>query len=261
MQEATMSIFRVLWLSLKDMFDELFQLLLVNLIWVLINAPLVIIATLLLNAGSTVPGVIVALLAVLPMAPANAGLYTVAQRVTEGRTISWRLFFTGFREYLTLSWRVYGLWALGLTLILANMGFYGRMGSTLGSFLVILFLYFLIVWFGLFIYIGPLMLLQSDKRIRVIARNAFFMALSRPIFTLLTLILMLLIGLVLGVLLPILPLGLTFALLAIWSFRATTTLIAEADARRAAQEEKAANAAGNRANTEKGRGGQIRPRD
>ncbi len=78
----------VLWISIKDIFDELFSLVLVNVIWVLISAPLVLIAVLLLGTGATVLGSIVALLAVLPMAPANAGLYTVAQRVTEGRVFS-----------------------------------------------------------------------------------------------------------------------------------------------------------------------------
>jgi uncharacterized membrane protein YesL len=259
-QETMMGTFRVFWLSIKDTFDEMFSLVVINLLWVLINAPLMGLAAFLIIEGATVPGIVVLLLAVLLMAPANAGLYTVAQRVTEGRVVSWRLFFEGFREYLMLSWRVYGVWTLGLVLILSNMSFYARMGSNLGSFLLILFVYFLLVWVGLLIYIGPLMLLQSDKRIRVIARNAVFMVFGRPVFTLITLVLMALLGVVLGVVVPLLPLILTFMFLAIWSFRATTTLIAEAEARRAARQEQAAEAA-NRANTDKGRSGQIRPRD
>jgi hypothetical protein len=255
-----MGTFRVFWLSIKDTFDEMFSLVVVNLLWVLINAPLIGLAAILIIEGATVLGIVVLLLAVLLMAPANAGLYTVAQRVTEGRVVSWRLFFQGFREHLMLSWRVYGVWTLGLVLILSNMSFYAGMGSSLGSFLLILFLYILLVWVGLLIYIGPLMLLQSDKRIRVIARNAVFMVFGRPIFTLITLVLMALLGVVLGVVVPLLPLLLTFIFLAIWSFRATTTLIAEAEARRAARQEQAAEAA-NRANTDKGRSGQIRPRD
>src|SRR6266487_1165135 len=250
-QETMMGTFRVFWLSIKDTFDEMFSLVVINLLWVLINAPLMGLAAFLIIEGATVPGIVVLLLAVLVMAPANAGLYTVAQRVTEGRVVSWRLFFEGFREYLMLSWQVYGIWTLGLVLILSNMSFYARMGSNLGSFLLILFLYILLVWVGLLIYIGPLMLLQSDKRIRVIARNAVFMVFGRPVFTLITLVLMALLGVVLGVVVPLLPLILTFMFLAIWSFRATTTLIAEAEARRAARQEQAAEAA-NGVNTDKG---------
>jgi uncharacterized membrane protein YesL len=231
------------------------------LIWVALSAPLVVVAAFLLGAGSTVLGVLVALLAILPLAPANAGLYTIAQRVSEGRVIAWRLFFEGFREYLRLSWQVYGLWALGLLLIASNFSFYGGIASGVGAFVRILLLYLLIVWFGLLIYIGPLMVLQTDKRLRVIARNAFLMVFGRPIFTLVTLILMALLGVVLGTFVPILPLLLTFSFLAIWSFRATKSLVADAEARRAAQEEQAAAAASNPRSNEKGRSGQVRPRD
>jgi len=255
-----MASFRVLWLSIKDMFDELFALIAVNLLWVLISAPLLLLSVYLFGVGSTIPAIVVALLAVLPLAPSTAGLYTVAQRASEGRVISWRLFFEGFREHLTLSWRVFGLWALGLLLIVSNLSFYNQMRSNVGSILFILFLYLLLIWCGLLIYIGPLMLLQTDKRIRVIARNAFLMVFGRPIFTLITLLLMALLGVVLGTVLPILPLLLTFSFLTIWSFRATSTLIADAEARRAARQEQA-SADANRANTDKGRGGQVRPRD
>ncbi len=254
-----MGVFRVLWISIKDIFDELFALVLVNLIWVLISAPLVVIAILLLGTGATILGSIVALLAVLPMAPANAGLYTVAQRVSEGRVFEWRLFFQGFRENLLLSWQVYGLWTLGLILIVSNLGFYNTLTSTLGSLLLVLFLYLLLVWYGLLIYIGPLMLIQTDKRLRIIARNAFLMVFGRPIFTLITLAMMGAIA-ALSFFVPIPPLLLTFAFLAIWSFRATTTLVAEAEARRLARLEQADPASGN-PNTDKGRGGQICPRE
>jgi hypothetical protein len=256
-----MAIFRVLWLSLKDIFDELFTLIAVNLIWVVLSVPLVLVAVFLISAGSTLLGVIVALLAVLPLAPANAGLYTIAQRVSEGRVIAWRLFFEGFREYLRLSWQVYGLWAIGLMLIVGNFSFYAAIGSGFGAFVRILLLYLLLVWFSLLIYIGPLMVLQTDKRLRVIARNALVMVFGRPIFTLVTLLLMALLGGVLGIFVPLLPLMLTFSFLAIWSFRATSALVADAEARRVAQEERAAAAVNNSPNTDKGRGGQVRPRD
>jgi uncharacterized membrane protein YesL len=256
-----MSIFRVLWLSLKDVFDELFTLMAVNLLWVALSVPLALVAVFLISAGSTVLGIIVVLLAILPWAPANAGLYTIAERVAEGRVIAWRLFFEGFREYLRLSWQVYGLWAIGLILIVSNFSFYGEIGAGLGAFVRILLLYLLIVWFGLLIYIGPLMVLQTDKRVRVIARNAFLMVFGRPVFTLVTLILMALLGVGLSTFVPILPLLLTFSFLAIWSFRATKALVADVEARRTAQEERAAAANSNPVSTEKGRGGQVRPRD
>jgi uncharacterized membrane protein YesL len=145
----------------------------------------------------------------------------------------------------------------GLIVMLVNLQFYSQSSSTVGSFLYVLFLYFALVWFGFLIYIGPLMLLQTDKRIRTIARNAALMTFGRPLFTLVTLALMAII-VVASIWLPILLLLATASFMTIWSFRATLTLIAEAEARRVAAEEKAH---GVNTTPDKGRGGQVRPRE
>src|SRR5262245_54429329 len=107
-----MNIFRTLWKSIKDLFEDLFVLAIVNLLWLLINAPLAVVAF--LSLGNRVALYIVLLLGVLTLGPSTAGLYAVAERVTEGRTSSWRDFIAGLRAYPKLSWKVYGLWMLGL---------------------------------------------------------------------------------------------------------------------------------------------------
>jgi uncharacterized membrane protein YesL len=248
-----MNIFRTLWKSLKDLFEDLFVLALVNILWVVINAPLAIVIFFSLPNITTLA--IALMLSVLTLGPSNAGLLAVAERITDGRTASWRDFIGGLRTYAVLSWKVYGLWMLGLAIILVNLQFYGQ-NSTIGSFLFVLFLYFIVVWFGLLIYIGPLMLLQTDKRIRTIGRNAALMTFGRPIFTLVTLALMAIITAA-SIWVVLLFLLATASFLSIWSFRAVLTLIAEAEARRAAAEEKAAI----KTTTDKGRGGQVRPRE
>ncbi|MEO7909905.1 MAG: hypothetical protein ABIV47_09665, partial [Roseiflexaceae bacterium] len=150
------------------------------------------------------------------------------------------------------------LWMLGLVIILVNLQFYSLNGTTISSILYVLFLYFTVVWFSFLMYIGPLMQLQTDKRIRTIARNAALMTFGRPVFTLITLALMVAIAIG-SILLPILFVLATGSFLAIWSFRAVLTLIEEAEARRTAAAEKAG--AINAAAADKGRGGQIRPRE
>lgn len=257
-----MGAFRVFWQSGKDLFDELFGLMFVNVLWMLVSAPLLLIGfTLFLNGSPLMAGV-AALLAVLPMAPASAGLTLIAQRVSEGRTFEWRLFFDGFRAPRVLAWQIYGLWMLGLLLILVNLGFYGGVASPLGAFVTVLFLYILLIWFALLIYLGPLALLQTDRRLRTIWRNAAVLALGRPVFTLITAVLMALIA-TLSIFVPLLVLLLTVSFFAVWGFRATTTVIAEAEERRRALDEQQAVEAtsGAPANREKGRGGQVRPRD
>jgi len=251
-----MNIFRTLWKSLKDLFEDLFILALVNILWILINAPLAVAAFFAFISSSPLLYVVL-LLSVLTLGPTNAGLYAVAERVTDGRTSSWRDFFAGMRANAVLSWKIYGLWMLGLVIILVNLQFYTLNGTTIASFLYVLFLYFIVVWFGLLMYIGPLMQLQTDKRIRTITRNAALMTFGRPLFTLVTLALMVAIT-VGSIFLPILFLLATGSFLAIWSFRAVLTLIAEAEARRTAVEEKAA---AKNTTPDKGRSGQIRPRE
>jgi uncharacterized membrane protein YesL len=253
--ETPMNIFRTLWQSLKDLFEDLFILGLVNILWILINALPAAAAIFALSNSSIL--YIVMLLSVLTLGPSNAGLYAVAERVTDGRTSSWRDFFGGMRTYAVLSWKIYGLWMLGLIVILVNLQFYSLNGTTIASFLRVLFLYFSVVWFGFLMYIGPLMQLQTDKRIRTIARNAALMTFGRPLFTLVTLALMAIIA-VASIWLPILLLLATVSFLAVWSFRAALTLIAEAEARRTAAEEKAGTIT---TPPGKGRGGQIRPRE
>ena len=250
-----MNIFRTLWKSLKDLFEDMFVLALVNLLWLLINAPAAVIVFFALSNSFVLYAAM--MLSVLTLGPSTAGLYAVAERVTDGRTSSWRDFIAGMRAHAVPSWKIYSLWMFGLIIILVNLQFYSLNGTTIASFLYVLFLYFTVVWFGFLMYIGPLMLLQTDKRIRTIARNAALMTFGRPLFTLVTIALMAII-VVTSIWLPILLLLAAAAFIAIWSFRATLTLISEAESRRVAAEEKAS---GINVAPDKGRGGQIRPRE
>ncbi|NOK57591.1 MAG: hypothetical protein GFH27_549303n144 [Chloroflexi bacterium AL-W] len=255
--------FKVLWLAIKDLFDELFVLMGVNIVWILINLPLFGLTFIFANPDTLFLASITLLLSILTLGPTNAGLYIVAERVTEGRKIGVGTFFEGLRSHVRLSWQVYGTWMFGLLLILVNLQFYAGMGNVLGAFLLVLFLYILLIWFGILIYIGPLMIIQVDKRLRMIARNALLMTLGRPLFTIGTLIVMGLISVV-SFIVGILVLLVTFSFFALWGFHATNKLIKDAEDRRAKMEEKTqqkATAAGNPYSTEKGRGGQIRPRD
>lgn len=252
-----MNVFRTFWLSLKDLFDELFILALVNLLWVFINGTLATMTIWLLGAGAYLTALLAALACLFTLGPTTAGLYSVAQHIIEGRATTWSTFFSGLRQYARLSWRVYGLWSIGLLLIITNIRFYNHIPTNTGLFLSILFLYLLLVWLAICIYIGPLMLIQEDKRLHLIVRNAVLMALGRPFFTFITLVMMLAIGL-LSLWLLFLPIALTFSFFTLWSFRATELLITEATARRAALDQQTIS---HDTDTEKGRRGQARPRD
>ncbi|MBC8163552.1 MAG: hypothetical protein H7Z42_20290 [Roseiflexaceae bacterium] len=255
--------FKVLWRSLKDLFDEMLLLIMVNVIWCVMCLPLLALAIVAVIQGDTFFATLIAFLAVLPLGPANGGLYTIAQRVIEGRTSKIADFFAGVKATAKLGWKIYGLWMFVLVTLLFNMSFYASLSNTVGAFLLVLFLYLTAIWFAVLIYIGPLMIVQTDKSIKLIARNAALMTFGRPLFTLVTLILMtLIVGVSVGFTLVLLPALIMFSFLAVWSFRATTKLIEDADERRRLAEEKAATAVGGpRYSSDKGRGGQIKPRE
>ncbi len=254
--------FRALGKAIKDVFEELLLLIMCNLIWALISLPLLLAAYITLADLQNIwLAVLLSLLAVLPMAPATAGLYVVAHRTSEGRVSKIGDFFGGMRRYALPAWRTLGIWMIGFIIILVDLQFYAGVTNFVGSLILGLWFWLLVIWLGLLIYIFPLILLQEQPSLRIIARNAFLMTLGRPIFTLITLVLMgalVLICVIFPLLTVLIPLILV-ALLAQWSMRATQELIKEAEERQAAAQAKA-EAEAARATEEKGRRGQVRPK-
>jgi uncharacterized membrane protein YesL len=259
-----MNPFRVFWRSIRDTFDELLSLTLISIAWLIAVAPLPVLAVGFVVGDALYGAIALALLTAVPLGTVSPGLTAVAQRIYEGRTISWGDFVAGARKYYRFGWLVYGTWVAGLIIILVNIWFYTQMQASLGGYLMIVFLYIMVAWVGLLIYLGPLAILQEKPSVRLAFRNAFVLSFSRPFFTITTQLLMSVI-VFLSLWPPLLLLLLiTPALLGVWGFRATVTLIADAEARREAAEEQVRSAAELSANpsaTDKGRGGQIRPRD
>lgn len=247
--------FRVFFGATRDLFDEMLVMVGANVIWAIASLPLFTIGLVASVYGDVMVGLPMLLLSVIPGGPATAGLLAMAERITEGRTVRMGLFFEGVRTYWKQSWIVFGLWMLGFALLLINVQLYPQLGTMLGTFLQVVCAYLLLIWMALLIYIGPLMILQVDKRVSFIARNALIMTMGRPVFTFVTLVLMGIV-VVLSIISTLLPLIATASWLVIWSFRATRQQIADADAAREAREA----ASGEQATAER-RGGQVRPRD
>jgi hypothetical protein len=250
--------FRVAGGALRDLFDEFLLLIICNLIWAVLCAPLWVLAFGLLLAGEGVFAVAAALVGVLPAGPATAGLYAVAARVTDGRASKVGDFFAGMRAYAGPAIAVTLAAVAGLGLILFNLSFYLAVNNIFGGLMLGLWLYLLIAWLGVIVYAYPLIFLQERPDLRLIARNSALMALGRPLFTVATLLLMGLVTLLSAYLvLPLLII--TAALLAIWSTKATRTLIEDARRRREEAEANAVNQGANLSD-EKGRKGQVKPK-
>jgi hypothetical protein len=248
--------FQALGKALRDLFDDLFVLLVCSLIWAAMSLPLWALALSALAEGAPLAALLIALLGALPAGPANAGLFYVAHRVTEGRATRIADLFAGMRLYLRPTLLITFIACGGALLILFNLGFYLGISSILGGLLLGLGLYLLLFWLGLALYAYPLIMLQEDPALGLIGRNALLLSIGYPIYTAVTLFLMAVV-LVISLILVVPMVLFTPALLAVWATCATRALIADARRRR---EEARARAAGPPPAEERGRKGQVRPK-
>jgi hypothetical protein len=245
---------RPIWAALRDVFDEFVLLMGCNIIWCLLSLPLLWVAYVFLSSGATVPAALATMVGVLPAGPATAAMAYVANRVSEGRATRFGEFFGAMRTYARQGWLILGIWMLGLLVILVDIGFYLGFGNLVGALILGLWIYLLVVWLALLIYLFPLMAMQEQFSLRLLARSAGLMVVGRPIFTFINLALMLLLIWVSALaIVPILVISVAF--LNVWSARATRTLID--DARRRREQAEATVAA---PVEEKGRKGQVRPK-
>ncbi|MGQ9613734.1 hypothetical protein [Chloroflexus sp.] len=246
--------FRVFWQALRDLFDEFLLLTFANIIWAALSVPLFSIAYVAMVSNAALPAAAAALVGVLPAAPAFGGLYALSKRITEGRASKLTDFFAGMRTYALLAWRLYGIWMAGLALILWNLAFYAGVPGLLGGLLIGFFLYLFMLWSAIIIYAFPMMVLLEQPSLRQIARNALILIVSRPIYTLITMLLMGFILFVSSLVLVVPFLLFSVSLLAVWGVRATQFLTDDAQARQATDAEPPAPV------EERGRRGQVRPK-
>jgi len=198
----------VFWQTLKDIWEELLPLAVVNLVWLLAwAAPL--------SGGSllaSIPALAIMLivLGVLVFAVATAGVYYVTYRVAHAKTFHFSDYIEGIRLYW---WRAI-LWILGnalVTVILAaNVLFYARVQTSWSAIVAGLFMALFIVWVAVQIYFWPLMLAQEQPRLLLAWRNAFYLILANPFYAFFIVsFTVLLLGLSIGLTLPFVLMGMT----------------------------------------------------
>lgn len=232
-----MRAFRAFWAACKDAFDELRWIAVNNLVWAILSIPLLFFAFNAFVAGFWLFAVVLSMLAVIPLGPSTAALVAVSYKISDGRAVKWADYFSAMRQYAVSSWKVMGIWMAVLLFIVLDLFFYSGIANAFGFGMTIFWFYVLVLWFGTLIYVFPLLILQEQFNLRQLARNTFLLTMGRPIFTLITLILLITV-VVISSFVPILPVFFTFGFLAQCSMRATMELVKEAEERRAELEEK-----------------------
>jgi uncharacterized membrane protein YesL len=197
---------RAFWGALKDFWDELFLLMLMNIVTVLLLIPVV-----------TFP-------------PALAGLWSAANLVAKGRAIGWSDYFEAFRRYFWKAWGLALLNVLVEIILLANILFYApanvpfEISPTVSFWIQALFLGVAFVWMIIQLYPMALLLEQEDQRLRVALRNAAVLFVANLGFTL-VLGLLLLVVAAISTVFPPLWLLVTVALFAVVCNKAVLHLL------------------------------------
>lgn len=139
----------VLRQALRDYWDEMFNLMLCNVLW------------------------LVAQLLVVTGPPATAALFYVTNLVAHGQVAKVSEFWHGLKQYFVVGWKWGGLNIL-VILILANSVYFYSLGvvpGLAGFTLLLLSVLLLVGWLVTQLYAFPFWLEQSDKRIWVALRN------------------------------------------------------------------------------------------
>ena len=198
--------FRIFWESLKDTWEELFILLLMNLVTVL------------------------AILPVVTFPPALAGLWNAASRAAKGKSVSWSDYGEGFRSYF---WKSWGLALVNIfvgLLLYSNFRFYNpeTIPFDVNPLVILwvrdLFLVIGLLWIVAQMYPLALLIEQEDQRLRVAFRNMAVLAITSPGFTI-VLALLLLVFIVVSTAIPMLWFLVSVSLIAVVCNKAVVHLL------------------------------------
>lgn len=199
-------VFRIVWQALKDLYEEMFMLALMNIVTALLVVPVV-----------TFP-------------PALAGLWNAANLVVQGKSVAWSDYFGAFRRYF---WKAWGLALLNILVILimvVNVWFYApenapfRISANLSLLIRTFWVSLTVLWVIMQMYPLAMLLEQHDQRLRIALRNAAVLMFANPGFSFVLVVLLVIIS-ILSVLIPALWILVTFAVIAVVCNRAVRHLL------------------------------------
>lgn len=151
--------FQTIFATFRDLWDEMFILIVCNLLWTLAVIPVV-----------TLPA-------------ATGAIFYLTHRIASGRAVSLADFKHGFRAYFRQS-SLLGLLSVLVILILSvNFTFYGRFSGMPFRLIQVMFVYLLGIWLLMQLYMFPLLLEQEMPSLRLAGRNALVLVMRHPVFS------------------------------------------------------------------------------
>lgn len=178
---------KALWSSVVEYYYDLPRMVLLNLFWFITALPALLVALgiaqlvseltdwqqLVLNVW-IVPVVIVVLAL---FGPGTAAIYYVTNRLANGELLEVSRFWQGFRHFFWRGWALATLNVAAGALLVLNVVFYWTMGGVGLKLVSVIFAYLLVLWFAIQGYLYALMV-ELDQSIRLVVRNALFLAID-----------------------------------------------------------------------------------
>ncbi len=194
--------FKVIWKSIKDIWEDMLLLVLMNLLTIVCGLPLFaaigIPAYMSLGspdpAPSLISSLIIGMVLAIPLSIPYAGAYfalnAVSNRVANEFAISWDFYFTTFKQNLWKAWRYMVFSNIVGILILINFLWYPQAfpGQSWVAWVVGAWLAAGVFWTAINFYVIPFYIEQEIKSWKIAFKNAALVAGANPLFTLILLI-------------------------------------------------------------------------
>jgi uncharacterized membrane protein YesL len=225
----------IIWKGVVGTYDNLFPLVGMNLLWLVLSVPLVIVVTgllLVFRVPSTVAFPIAMLFAILGPNPASVGILNYANQLANEKVVDFSLFWTGLRELWWRSTVLALVGVLGAAILGVNIYFYLNSPAQLLHLFAILWLYAMILWTMMLLYVGPLLVEQQNKSFRLILKNSFLLCLDNLPTTAIVLIVLVVLSIA-SILITLLVALVTGALVAMVETNAVFTYLEKYRARAA----------------------------
>lgn len=164
--------FRTFWQACINVFEDLFTVLIANVMWVLVALPVPYLAVTFLLNPTTIPGGIL-MLAVMPftLALAGGGVTYVSRNMIDGKVVSWRDVLRGMTIQYKRQLALYALWSVVLYTCVFNMWFYSNTTGNI-QFLTFIFVDLILFWVMYLAFLMPLSMRFPQQSLRVLMRNA-----------------------------------------------------------------------------------------
>jgi uncharacterized membrane protein YesL len=231
--------FAVVWFAIRGVYDELFPLAGMGLLWFLMTVvppglAIQLASYLGLGPGLAIPLILISL---IPAPPATAAVYHVTSLIAREKRIEFGYFWEGLKSYLGRSWAIAGvLLVLGVILAIDVWFFFERLDNTAFLVMFLVSLWAVVFWVAIQVYLYPLMVSQDDKRLLLIFKNAALLTLAYPLFSLIILVVLILITILSVISLILMP-TLWMPFVALLNNRALASSLRQVEEYRQAQKE------------------------